>query len=1233
MKGKTSEGKAGIRKWQLALIGILIFGMLVGMAGAENILWLNSADGGEFAITDGFLASSGVTLTATNSTAWQGNYSIGATTPHLIIGEGIYTDPATNITPGQQYTASTYLKGNGTVKIYLYEYASNGTYINNVASSTITLTSTFTRYSINKTFGTSAGGAKIQIRTAANETADFYVDGVQLESGGVATAYTDPIFADWAYGDSFTAASDTYILQMVATHDPNASVYRNTDGSGKTSIWGLANVATHPLYGVPRKSFTLFGANDWNYTTGEGTCENLIGIADSQSAAGSIPYILINTVFNTTRFWNSTYSEQWAKIYAIEACLDARNRSYIKAFDAVDSIPGNGIPDEINESLMRDVVHPNTEGQRLIGEYVWAHLATGTAAFTANATSGTAPLSVQFNDTTSLDPTLWHWDFGDGNTSTVQNATHTFGVGNWSVNLTATNAAGSNTSASQWINVTSGADPNPYSWIKFKAGESLSINNGTPYTATVVVRNITNTTNVIGNISFNQTVFAVNNLRINTSSIPSGLVLDSYDINANWINFSVSRAAGIAIPYPNGAAILDLNVSYVSYAAPGYSVLASFTNASKYYDSTNLTYWPFNTLSSGYAVAGKWGSSPGSVIKYKSLTSSTQINNQTPYTETVVIQNITNTTSVRGNLTWNTAHVGVSNLRVNTSQTAGLSLISSSINSTGGFANFVVNKSGGIPIPTSSTAILDFDITYTKYISPGSLDNFSFGSSQYETDGTYYTFGSSVNYSAIIGTWGPITANFTGSPTLVAGGFPVTFTDNSFGYPSAYSWSFGDGNTSSVKNPTYTYSSIGLYTVSETAYMSENASVTNTLTRTNYINVTTAVPASPVANFTGTPTTVSVGSSVQFNDTSTGIPTSWSWDFGDTFGSTLQNPVHAYSSAGNYTVNLTVTNGIGSNTTSKINYIWVKSGFSGYTQQDLVMDPLYTLTLNFVDSSTNLPIPIVRVVNAADGTSVNTPTGTYTGTFGYSTVVLYLYSDGYQSKTVSYIMTADRVETVQMTAATTQSQNTNIIYTQHQVRLRVLDLWANPLKGITITASYVNSTLPGNNATFLEQAFGVSASVAETMMNSGMAMQGITATDGAQVFTMFPSLTYSLSMVNSTAGVSCQKSLAPEDNDYILYCPTSSQSLGYNTTATQLAKSYVWLSEPNKSYVTANYQYQDPLGLTTDLFMNLTCKDNGTVFWSHDYGNPGTSLIEFNYTIPNVRGMTINYGMYPVRSG
>ncbi len=80
------------------------------------------------------------------------------------------------------------------------------------------------------------------------------------------------------------------------------------------------------------------------------------------------------------------------------------------------------------------------------------------------------------------------------------------------------------------------------------------------------------------------------------------------------------------------------------------------------------------------------------------------------------------------------------------------------------------------------------------------------------------------------------------------------------------------------------------------------------------------------ANFNAAPLSGTAPLSVQFNDTSTGTGiTSWTWDFDNNgvIDSTSQNPVFTYASAGTYSVSLTVTNVIGSDTEQKTDYITV----------------------------------------------------------------------------------------------------------------------------------------------------------------------------------------------------------------------------------------------------------------------------------------------------------------------
>lgn len=68
------------------------------------------------------------------------------------------------------------------------------------------------------------------------------------------------------------------------------------------------------------------------------------------------------------------------------------------------------------------------------------------ANFTGGPTSGLAPLNVNFNDLSTNNPSSWLWDFGDGNSSSAQNPSHTYYTpGTYSVTLTTSSGGVSNT--------------------------------------------------------------------------------------------------------------------------------------------------------------------------------------------------------------------------------------------------------------------------------------------------------------------------------------------------------------------------------------------------------------------------------------------------------------------------------------------------------------------------------------------------------------------------------------------------------------------------------------------------------------------------------------------------------------------------------------------------------------------------------------------------------------------
>ena len=172
-------------------------------------------------------------------------------------------------------------------------------------------------------------------------------------------------------------------------------------------------------------------------------------------------------------------------------------------------------------------------------------------------------------------------------------------------------------------------------------------------------------------------------------------------------------------------------------------------------------------------------------------------------------------------------------------------------------------------------------------------------------------------------------AAFTGTPVTGTVPHNVVFTDRSTGSSIINRrWDFGDGNISNyatATNPVHRYSSAGTYSVNLTV---TNAGGSNSQLRSNYITVS-APPTAPVAAFTGTPVTGTAPHNVVFTDRSTGSSiTTRRWDFGDgniSNYATATNPVHRYSSAGIYSVNLTVTNAGGSNSQLRSNYITVSA--------------------------------------------------------------------------------------------------------------------------------------------------------------------------------------------------------------------------------------------------------------------------------------------------------------------
>ncbi|MBI1222528.1 MAG: PKD domain-containing protein [Bacteroidetes bacterium] len=154
----------------------------------------------------------------------------------------------------------------------------------------------------------------------------------------------------------------------------------------------------------------------------------------------------------------------------------------------------------------------------------------------------------------------------------------------------------------------------------------------------------------------------------------------------------------------------------------------------------------------------------------------------------------------------------------------------------------------------------------------------------------------------------------------------VHFTNQSTGNNLQYLWDFGNGNTSSQKNPGAIYSNDGNFSVKLKVW---NSSGTDSTTLQGGIRVY----APPQADFSlKTPPSGCAPVNVTFQDNSqsgTNSIVSYLYDFGDGQVSSQQNPSHTYNSTGKYNVSLEVQDSRGcKSVTSKSNFIQVNSAFS-----------------------------------------------------------------------------------------------------------------------------------------------------------------------------------------------------------------------------------------------------------------------------------------------------------------
>lgn len=144
-------------------------------------------------------------------------------------------------------------------------------------------------------------------------------------------------------------------------------------------------------------------------------------------------------------------------------------------------------------------------------------------------------------------------------------------------------------------------------------------------------------------------------------------------------------------------------------------------------------------------------------------------------------------------------------------------------------------------------------------------------------------------------------AGFFASDTTACIGQSIMFNNASGGIgPLTYSWSFGDGGSSTAAVPTHAYTAVGNYTVRLIA--TDTVGCKDTVIKTAHISVT-----KPDAAFTVSDTmAICPPLAAAVTSTSTGA-VSWAWNFGNGGSSILPNASNLYTVPGIYTIQLVVS--------------------------------------------------------------------------------------------------------------------------------------------------------------------------------------------------------------------------------------------------------------------------------------------------------------------------------------
>lgn len=497
----------------------------------------------------------------------------------------------------------------------------------------------------------------------------------------------------------------------------------------------------------------------------------------------------------------------------------------------------------------------------------------GAVTFTNNSTSGGGTI------------TGWQWDFGNGQTSTSQNPSVTFGsAGNYNVSLTVTNSFGCSATIVQNIGINAppivSAGPNQSVCLggsvtlTASGGNTYSWSPGGQTTNPITVTPSSNTVYTVVATDANGCTASAN-VTVTVNPLPNITVTPNQSICAGQ---SATLTAGGGQTYnwnPTGnttGTIVVTPGSSTSYAVTGTNANGCSNTA---FTTVTVNQNPVVNLSNVFVCSGSTttlnAGNPGSTYIWSTGATTQTISVSAAGTYTVTVTNPSGCTAV------GTSIASQSGTIINTLQNASF-CAGGSVVLDAGNPGYNYQWSTG---QSSQTITVSNGGTYSVTIT--------------DANGCSGILSTTVNVNPI-----PV-ANFT--PNDICINQPLQFNDISSvasGSIVSWNWDFGDGNVSQLQDPVHTYSSWGSYTVTLT--VTSNNGCTDTVTRS--FNVYPLPQANFSYNFS------CVGEAIQFTDmsfTNMGNITGWNWDFGDGTTSTLQNPIHAFSTPGLQVVTLTVT--------------------------------------------------------------------------------------------------------------------------------------------------------------------------------------------------------------------------------------------------------------------------------------------------------------------------------------